>query len=152
MLTVLLLSALGVAVLAKMNPQAGIQPSAQQTPVIKDSTGGALSGVLGGRARPADYFATGNPQYNNVTPPGVPFTARPVSQMRVPRAAATKSSRGSFTVAPIIQVAGTSAVSRVPSGTTKPVLSNFVNTRQVSRSTTAPELSQPFWARRFPTK
>lgn len=149
MITLLVLSALGLVVLNKMNPNAGANaqgPSAQ-TPIISNTTGGALSGVLGSRARPPDYFQSGNPQYNNMKPPKALNVPRPVTQMRVPSATTVR-----YRAVPVLRVAGTSAVSRVPSGQTKPVLANFVNTRQVSRSTTAPELSQPFWARRLPTR
>lgn len=149
MITLLVLGALGLVVLNKMNPNsaASVQGAASQTPIIKNATGGELSGALGSRARPADYFASGNPQYNNMAPPRVPNVPRPVTQMRAPSATTSRNR-----VVPVLRVSGTSALTRVPSGVQKPVLAAFVNTRQVSRSTTAPELSQPFWARRLPTR
>lgn len=150
MITLLILSALGLVVLNKMNPNAaaGSQPAAPgMNQVIQNATGNALTSVLGSRSRPPDYFASGNPQYNNMQPPRVPNVPRPVSQMRVPTATTYRNR-----VVPVVNAKGTSAVGRVPSGQTKPVVSAFVNTRQVSRSVTAPELAQPFWARRLPTR
>ena len=150
MTTLIVLGVLGLIVFNKMNPNAAVasaQGPGAQTPIIKDATGGALSGVLGSRSRPPEYFQSGNPQYNNVTPPRALHTPRPITQMKVPSATTNR-----YRVVPVIRVAGTSAVARFPSGQTKPVLGAFVNTRQASRSTTAPEIAQPFWARRLPTR
>lgn len=144
----LLLAALGVIV-AKKAATGGdttAPPTNQPTPIIKDATGGALGGVLGNRGKPAEYYASGNPQYNNTTPPVVNHVPRPVTQLAKPQWTTNK-----MRVVQVAQVRGPSELHRIPPGPGRPVIAGFVNTRQASRSTTAPELAQPFWARQYPT-
>jgi hypothetical protein len=143
MIGIIIASIVGLWLAAKNNPNAAAQ---QATPIIKDSTGGALTGALGQRARPPDYYATGNPQYNNMPPPKVPYRARPISQIQKPAMTTTR-----MKVVPVAPVVGTSEIAR-PTGALKPAIAGLMNSRQVSRYTTAPELAQPFWSRRLPTK
>ena len=142
MIGILIASAIGLWLASKANPNA----PAQQTPIIKNSTGGALTGVLGQRARPPDYYATGNPQYNNMQPPKVPFQPRHTFAVPKPTMTTTR-----MKIVPVAQVSGTSQISR-PTGALKPAIAGLMNSRQVSRYTTAPELSQPFWSRRLPKR
>lgn len=122
--------------------------AAAQSPVIQQATGASLTKALGNVAKPAGYYQSGNPGYSYTPAVGSPVSNRPVSHVSRKPVVLRSSQPGQ--IAPVRIVAGTSSnyahnTQQVPHGVVKPILSNFVNVRQMNRSVTAPELAQAFW-------
>jgi hypothetical protein len=131
-------------------PSPAPAPSIAATPetsVIKNSTGGSLSAVLGSRQAPPSYYVSGNPGYDTQVKPV--STLRPIIRSGVP----FKNVNQTLPVKPPV-TAGRGAVNVPlktpvnPAGTLKPIIAN----RPVVTQRFSPEVASAFWTRVRPTK
>jgi hypothetical protein len=119
----------------------------EQTPVIKNATGGSLSSALGSKAAPPNYYATGNPGYDTQVRP---LTATPISKVVVRSGAPFSKADDLIPARPRIPVAVNRGVVGVPltsptnpQGTFKPVIA----ARPVVTTRVGPEVAAAFWTK-----